>query len=319
MSNLMDEEYEFIRMSDESLADFAVLVKDAFGTEPTHDEMKALFDTSAWGKQYMAYIAYCRDTREPAAFYGVFPCFIEYDGKQYLAAQSGSTMTHSKHRKRGLFYKTGLKTFELVRSEGIHFVFGFPNPFSYPGLMKLGWTHDGNFNSYHIFVPAIPLGALANKFNFIQPFYKLWFKFVTARWRIKSYPFTNSSAGDDTGIVVRDEFTLKYKPENGERLMLRTAGGTVWINQQQGKIGIGDIEFADERDFKKVLRFLKFICLLTGSFHLRTYVSPGSRLDSLFLKNGYRPNSTIPICHKDLSNELPVENFKYVYGDFDTF
>jgi len=315
----MDEDYEFVRMSDESLADFALLVRDAFGTEPTVAEMKALFDTTAWGKKYIAYIAYSRETREPAAFYGVFPCFVEYNGRQFLAAQSGSTMTHSEHRKRGLFYRTGLKTFELARAEGIHFVFGFPNPFSYPGLMKLGWTHDGNFNSYHIVVPTIPLGALAHKISFLTPLYRSLFNFVTSRWRVSSYPFANSSAGADTGVVSRSDFALNYKPENSERFMLRTGGCTIWINQQQGKIGIGDIELTDDRDFKKVLRSLKFICFLTGSFHLRTYVSPDSKLDLLFRENGYRPRRTVPICHKDLSAELPLKNFKYVYGDFDTF
>ena len=316
----MDEEYEFVRMSESNFDDFALLAKDAHGVDPTHEEIRALFDTGPWGTDHIAYLAYHRETGDTAAFYGIFPCSVEYNGREYLAAQSGSTMTHSKHRKKGLFYKTGLKTFDLARREGIEFVFGFPNPFSYPGLMKLGWTHDDNIGSYHLFVPTFPLGFLAHKAKFLLPLYRAWFRFVTHRWRVKSFPFPNSSTCPDIGVVKRDARTFGYKPESDDRFMIRVGESTVWLNQQQGRVGIGDLLLAGgDLDFKKVLRALKFICFLSGSVHLRSYASPGSKLDSLFRTNGYSPRVGIQICHLNLGSELPLENFKYVYADFDTF
>lgn len=316
----MGEEYEFVRICESNFSDFASLVKDAFGTEPTLVEIEALFDTGATGKKYIGYIAYGRETRDAAAFYGIFPCFVEYNGQRFLAAQSGSTMTHRNHRKRGLFYEAGMRTFQLARDEGIHFVYGFPNPFSYRGLMKLGWSHDETFNSYHIFVPTLPLAALASKLRFLQPIHRYWFRFVTSRWRVISYPFDNSTKREGVGVVARDDSTLHYKPESEERFMIRTGDNTIWINHQQGRIGIGDIDLPNgSDDFRRTLSFLKLVCFLTGSFHLRTYLSPGSTLDVLFKENGYKARSSVAICHKDLSNELPIADFKYVYADFDTF
>ena len=82
----MDEEYEFVRMSDSHFDDFALLAEDSIGVAPTHDEIRTLFGTEHWGKKYLAYLAYHKQTGEVAAFYGIFPCFAEYEGKQYLAA-----------------------------------------------------------------------------------------------------------------------------------------------------------------------------------------------------------------------------------------
>lgn len=312
--------YRFERMSPDRFDDFAILAADAFGVRPSVADRERLFDTSAWGTDYIGYLAYEEKTGEVAAFYGIFPCYVEYGGRKYLAAQSGSTMTHSRHRKKGLFYQAGKRTFELAKREGIKFVYGFPNPNSYPGLMKLGWRHDGNLNAYHIFVPTLPLDYLANRFRFIEPLYQRWFRFVTGFWRTDYRFFASSAADEAAGIVCRDEGLLSYKRENDRRMMLRIGGDTVWLNRQNGSIGIGDVELAnEEQGFDAVLRTLKLICLLTGSFHLRSYLSPGCKLDTLFQERGYRPKKGIAICHKDLDSDLPLEKFKYVYADFDTF
>lgn len=315
----MSSDYQFVRISEDRLDDFAVLARDAFGVESTLEERKALFNTKACGKDYIGYLAYSSDG-EPAAFYGVFPCLVEYDGKQYLAAQSGSTMTHTKHRKKGLFYKLAQETFELAKNEGIAFIYGFPNVYSYPGFIKLNWTHAGNMKSYNIPVPTLPLGYLARKFGFLQPLYDFWFKFITGFWRAKSRPFPNSAIEPNVGATCHDKAFLQYKTETDNRFMLEIGGRLVWINQQQGSVGIGDIELIDaQKDFKKVLRALKLICFLSGSILLRTYVSPDSKLDKLFSENGYSSRQGLANCYFNLASDLPLENFKYVYADYDTF
>lgn len=316
----MSSEYRFVRISKENLTDLKALAKNAFGVEHTDEELKKLFDTRAWGKGYIGYLAYSKATNETAAFYGIYPCFAEYNGKQYLIAQSGGTMTHTEHRKKNLFFDSAQKTFELARTEGMAFVYGFPNVYSYPGLMKLGWTHDGNIQSYHIVVPTFPLGYLAQKLSFLESVYNFWFKFVTNFWRTKSRPFKNSTIETNIGGVCHDEAFLSYKNENDHRFMIRVSGNLVWINQQQGSVGIGDVELInDEKNFKKVLRTLKLICFLSGSVHLRTYISSDGKLDRLFRENGYKSRPGLANCYLNFTSDLPLENFKYVYADFDTF
>lgn len=316
----MSDDYDLVRMSEDRHGDFSLLAEDAFGVKPTLEDNKNLFDTSAWGTSYVAYLACTRDSGDASAFYGIFPCYVEYHGKKYLAAQSGSTMTHTKHRKKGLFYRTAKKTFELAREEGIGFIFGFPNPTSYPGFMKMGWSHDGNIRSYKILIPTFPLGYLASKVKFLEPLYRRWFGFVAGHWKTEYRAFPNSARGEGVGTVCHDEALLAYKPENDSRFMLRIGKSLVWINQRSGRVGIGDIELTDDiGDLNKVLRTLKLIGFLTGSFQLSTYVSPGCRLDQFFREIGYRGRQGIAIIHLDLDSHLPLDRFKYVYADFDTF
>lgn len=316
----MSEDYNLVRISEAGLDDFAALTEDAFGVRPSDDANRRLFDTSSWGSEFIGYLARAAATDEAAAFYGIFPCRVEYEGEEFIAAQSGSTMTHTRHRRKGLFYKTAEATFDLARDEGIRFIFGFPNPSSYPGFMKMKWTHDGNVNAYHIPVPTIPIGYLASRFSFLEPIYRWWFRVIAEIWRTDYHPFPNSSRREGVGTVVHDKAFLDYKPESERRLMLSIDGTSVWINRQNGRVGIGDIDIAnDDKDLKKVIRRLKFLCFLTGNFDLCTYVSPGSRLDDLFQTLGYRPRPGIAIIHYDLGSGLPLDRFKYVYADFDTF
>ena len=315
------ETYCFKRISEERLEDFARLAKNAFGVDAALEENKKLFDTKAYGSDYLGFLAYAAaDENVAAGFYGVFPVFVEYNGKRFLAAQSGSTMTHSEHRKKGLFYELGRKTFELAKREGVAFVYGFPNANSYRGLMKLGWTHDGNIKSYHVLVPTLPFGYLGRKSKFFKRLHDFLFKFATDFRRAESRPFSSSVIEPDVGGIRRDEAFLDYKKDNDNRFMLNIGGRLVWINQRQGKLGIGDIELADDaKDFKRVLRALKLICFLSGTSHIVTYASAGCRLDRLFAENGYKSRQGLANCYLKLNDEAKPEKFKYVYADFDTF
>lgn len=316
----MRDGYYLVRMSEDQLDEFAGLAENVSGARPSSEDTDRLFDTSAWGKEYIAFLARQRDTNETAAFYGIFPCAVEYNGERHVAAQSGSTMTHTRHRRQGLFYKAAKETCRLARDEGISFIFGFPNSSSHPGFIKMGWTEEGSVNAYHIIVPTLPLSYLAARFRFLQRAYRLWFRTIAALWRVSYRSFPNSSRGEGVGNVVHDESLLAYKPESDRRLMLRFSGTTVWVNLQGGKLGIGDIDLlTGTADSAKAIRGLKLFCFLAGIFHLRTYVSPESRLDKVFQRHGYRPRSGLPIIHFDLDSNLPLQAFKYVYADFDTF
>lgn len=322
MRDHIDDEYELVRVSDELFGDFAKLVHQVYGTTPSDAEMRTRFHTGEWGVSHLGYFAYCRKTGEPAAFYGILPCFVEYQGKKFLASQGSSAMTHPDHRRRNLFYKTAAKTYELAKAEGVAFSFAFPNPSSYRGFMKLGWSHDGNINSYHFIVPTIPFGYLANRVGLLEPINRKLLKLVTSRWRVEYYPFPNSAAAEGVATPVRDELSNRFKSESDTRMILRLKSGTsIWISLFGGRLSIGDIELNGnkEEEMRRVLRFLKRICFISGSCHLQTHLSPDSTLDVLLRGLGYAPRKTIPICHFDMSSAVPVDRVRYSYGDFDTF
>ncbi|MBV9214589.1 MAG: GNAT family N-acetyltransferase [Acidobacteria bacterium] len=311
----MPSDYELVRIDETQYPQFAELVAASFGTKPSIDEIRRLFATEAFGAKNIGFIAY-RD-REPAAFYGVFPCRVEFEGKTHLAAQSGSTMTHPSHRKKGLFVAAGQRTFDLARDEGVRFVFGFPRKTSHPGLKRLGWSTNGSFHAYDFFAPTLPLAAMRSK-DAMRPVPSVAKAFES--YLVHYDPPENSVIESGKGGVKRDADLLTYKPETSTRFVVEVEGIKVWLALHRGVIGIGDMgPFYSSEQVKRVIKKLRSICIRGGIVRMVTYASPGCKLDRALEDAGYKPRIGLPICHLDLGSGLPLDNFKFVYGDFDTF
>jgi len=93
------------------------------------------------------------DEGEIAAYYGVIPEIYIINGKPTTIYQSCDTMTHSKHRRKGLFQKLALHCYECLKNENKLFVIGFGGGQSTPGFLKFGWIHV--FNMKYYFFPKV--------------------------------------------------------------------------------------------------------------------------------------------------------------------
>ena len=150
----------------------------AFNIKPPLSYYHAKMNTRYLGVSHLGYLCtfWIRMSPFRCIFYGVaYPCRMEYQGKLYLAAQSGDTMTNPKYAGKGLFTTLAKMTYDLARTEGIQFIFGFPNSNSYPGFVKkLSWTHLENMSDYKIKVFALPLAAVAKKFPLFEKLYSYY-------------------------------------------------------------------------------------------------------------------------------------------------
>ncbi len=314
------DQYRFERISPDNYPEFIGLAKDAFLVDFSLEDARRLFNTKSFGVDHVGFLAFHATTGEAAAFYGIFPCFVEIDGKRILAAQSGSTMTHPDHRRRNLFVLTAEKTYELARSEGIAFVYGMPNQFSYRGLMKLGWTHLDDAIRYRIFVPTLPIGIIGQRVKIIDRAHRWLFAKDTSRWHIQNYPMRSSVLEPGVGGLHRSEASIRYKPEDENHIMLKIGDTGVWINRIGGQIGIGDIDQTPPvAELRKVLRVLKLIAFLSGCSFVRTYLSPRCRLEREFSAAGFSGSKSLANCYLSLAGGTEPEKFKWVYGDYDTF
>src|SRR5258708_39658673 len=97
---ISDGEYSILRLNKDNLTDVARLHSSVYSSAPSYEFQKK-YNTAFTGVEYVAVIAYDKD-HQPAAYYGVMPCFIQFEDKIILAAQSGDTMTHPDHRGKGL-------------------------------------------------------------------------------------------------------------------------------------------------------------------------------------------------------------------------
>ena len=84
-----------------------------------------------------------------AGQYIVQPAKIRFFGREQKAAISLNTLTREKYRGQKIFVKLAERTYQRAEQEGFSFVYGAPNPNSYPGFMrKLAFKDIHHFPLY---------------------------------------------------------------------------------------------------------------------------------------------------------------------------
>lgn len=139
-------EYTFHLLQEGDFEKLIPLFKDCFGVDLNLDYYVWKFLKNPAGQMHGYYALSAEG--EVAAYYGVIPERYIIDGRERLIYQSGDTMTHSKHRRKGLFFNLAQKCYNDLASKGELFVLGFPGEKSTPGLVKLGWHHLFNMRHY---------------------------------------------------------------------------------------------------------------------------------------------------------------------------
>ena len=139
MSNA-EKEYQVIRLNKNNISDLEKLYALVYKKKIAHFYFSKKYNTAYTGVLYTGYLAYKENI--PIAFYGVIPCFIQYENKMILAAQSADTMTHPEHRYKSLFFDLSNMCFDLCKQNGIELIYGFPNQNSYHGAIKLRLANE---------------------------------------------------------------------------------------------------------------------------------------------------------------------------------
>ena len=134
----MPDNYILEPLTDAIFDELGPLMLDAFG----HGGDKKYFD---WKYREnpagpaMGNIART-DAGEIAAFYGMIPEVYAFQGEKRRIYQSCDTMTHSQHRRRGLFQRLAQATYsEALAADPDFFAYGFSGPTSTPGFIKMNW------------------------------------------------------------------------------------------------------------------------------------------------------------------------------------
>lgn len=310
-------EYRFKRVSESNVEDLLIIYKDAFGKELNVFEFKQKQNTKEFGDGYVGFIAYDQNNT-PSAFYGVYPCKIEYKGKLFLTAQSGDTMTHSAHAGKGLFTQLALKTYNYCQENGFHLVFGFPNENSYSGFVKrLGWTHFDDITPYLIRVKCISWIRLKNTFRLPQSIHNNWCSFILSRFK-KGKPFKSSCFENETPVVDHSTSFFDYKTYS-ENYLLEFHGINVWLKYDATFVIIGDMEKCDDKCFLKIVKQLKKLAFILGLPYLRFHASSNTWAQSMFEKYGFPMEVKYPVIGINFTNEVPLGKLKFTGADNDTF
>src|SRR4030095_13673010 len=114
-------EYSIVRLGENKLKDLEILYREVYGHKPVKNYLFKKYNTAYTGTQYVGHIAY-NSENIPIAYFGVIPCFIQYNDQIILTAQAVDAMTLSQYRYKGLFVELAKQTFDLCRTLGIQLV-----------------------------------------------------------------------------------------------------------------------------------------------------------------------------------------------------
>jgi hypothetical protein len=309
--------YRIEKLTAENIHDLLYIYRDAFGREVDLKDLDDKLNTTFAGISYVGFTAYSEDN-EPAAFYGVFPCFANYQGKRFLIAQSGNTMTHSKHRGKGLFTILAKKTFEYCAANEINLVFGFPNKNSYPGFVrKLDWIHFDDIEAYLVRVKGI-------SWYRINQFFRLSYNIYDNRCRRilnnlpKAKPFLSSCEKSDVPVVDHSPAFIKYKTYE-ENFLVDIKGTGVWLKFNKNYLLIGDIENVPEIQLEIVLKSLKRLARRMFIPYIRFQGSTDTDIATFFAKHGEKMEVKHAIAGIQFTKVIPLEKMKFTAADNDTF
>jgi Acetyltransferase (GNAT) domain len=314
MINVVDKEYSIARLSKDNLADVARLHTAVYGMAAMDDYFSRKYNTAYTAVENVGFIAYTRDKR-PVAYYGVIPCFIQFENEVILAAQSADTMTDPQHRYKGMFVELSNLTFDLCRQLGIKLIFGFPNQNSYHGAVtKLGWKMTDAMVCFTIPVKSIPLESLSKKIKFLKNMYEKYSRFILKRKMLPAHGVTNSVLVDGFAGVFRNEEYLYYKRYSATKV-ISIDTSKIWINNKYGLV-IGDMEGVNEINFGTIIHKLERLAKNLGVKQIHFHCSPGTSLHQLFFKN-YKAIASYPMLFQDFGSTVPPEKIRFTFADID--
>jgi len=311
--------YNSERLSDHSYNKIQVLYKDAFQIDYSIDFIAKKYDTSMFGLKNVGMLASSK-TGEPAAYYGVFPVVLRYNSIDYIIAQSGDTMTSTKHRKKGLFVQLAQETYELSHKLGIKAVFGFPNKFSFPGFKKrLNWEFADSMYNFYINSYSIPLCEFSSKYKFLESIYEKFAKRMISKYEI---PLTeNNITGfqhtDTKGQIKKDITFFKYKMLNPSIYLIKINGFTLLIKPKI-HLYIGAIANENKLNSKVLIKTIK---KLQNILSCKKAIITISKNHWIFkhLNNDIEAHESLPIGYYRMNDDINWEDVQFELADYDTF
>jgi GNAT superfamily N-acetyltransferase len=277
------------------------------------------YNTSIYGPTNIGFLAF--DGDQVASYYGVFPIKMVYKNVEYLAAQSGDTLTHPNYQMKGLFTHLAKEAYEVAKKENIHFVYGFPNKNSIHGLQrKLNWVFHHKMQEFSISVNSLPVGELLSKINFFNGVYLTWVNKLLRKDMVN--PNEVGLEGFNTQQnylrVKKDLDFFSYKKYDNATLISRNSF-LIYLKVETHLI-IGDVAFFEKQRFPEFISTIKQIARKLLVFKIKFYLSQNHWL-FVYLKEQFQPieNNPIGFCFFNQNCILPVEDALFSAADFDTF
>jgi hypothetical protein len=311
--------YRFKKVSIENYDDIIELYNKAFNLKTTKSEIYKKYDTTIFGSFTIGLIAET-EKKEIAAYYGVFPIGFKYKDESFLVAQSGDTMTSLNHRKKGLFTQLATQNQKKCISEGLKFIYGFPNNNSMPGFeRKLGWRFYGNMKLFTLKISTLPLCEGSEKFRFLKPMYNYY-----VRKRLKCFftPLTEDNITSfntmtSTGLVAKDMNYFVYKLKNLTNYFIEYNKFKLLI-KTDGHMRVGVVGFFNHNRLVEFLKSIDSLAKMLGCKKVIFIMNDNHWLFS-YLKNAIPYENSLPVGFFEIDKSIDYSKIEFTQSDYDTF
>ncbi len=281
-------EYSIQKIDSDNFSSLVPLVKDCFGTDVSIDYFRWKYLENPAGK-CIGFVAVQNKTNDVCAYYGVIPEIFSIDGVEKIIYQSCDTMTHSEHRRKGLFELLAVHCYNYVKQHHNFFIIGFGGTKSTPGLLKFGWQLILKFNYYfrpnllcrlHLTGSSSDANVReSNSLAEIKPFFERTgsnAKIHAVRsvehlaWRIRNPSYNYKIIVHDTNAVV-DGYVIYYV-------------------LQENKIILFDFAFESSKSQKALLQYLSRKCVENKYKGLVAFCQENGLQSSVLKKSNFISN-----------------------------
>ena len=253
-------------------------------------------------------------------FYGVFKDNLTYQNKSYMVAQSGDTMTHPAHQKKGLFLMLAKATYNKCIEDGIALIFGFPNKQSYHGFStKLDWTFNGNMRRWTFTVNSFPWCELTSINRQLKSAYRKFAEHKIRQYKVKPTRIIADqfNTSYEVGMIEKSLAFFNFKLDNPSVQLLQFRDFILLVKFDNHLI-IGDIGYKNELYATELMNCITQLGELIGCRKVVISLSLNHWANSIF-ENYQTSEDGLPIGFLNFNTDIDPSKIAFSYSDFDTF
>lgn len=312
MASISD--YRFEPLESTNIHHLVDLYRNVFGQNYSLEYIRKKYLSQYTGIAAQGHFAFYKN--EAIAFHGAIPSLIKSGNLLELSAQYGDAMTMKLHTGRGLFTHLGNLTDDLLKSSGVHFVWGFPNQNSeYAYLNKLNWQGSKRMKCFIFKTNTFPIESITRKSNLFTNRYKERVLKIINPIQIKKEHLNSIDTTEYAGVDRSREF-YHYKSFT-TNFFVQLTHSKAWIKPQGGLL-IGDFQIEPKSSIKSVVKEFNELAKKLGLTKVVIQASPDS-VAYLLLSIHYKPIESWLIGYKNFNSRISLEKLQFTLGDLDTF
>lgn len=305
--------FEFRRLSEENLADFQFLYQTVFKQKITLSTLRSKYNTSYTGVKHLFYLAYHQG--KPVAVYGAVPQQFEYNENLILGVHTCDSITLPEFQRKGLHKVLALKSYELMKAEGVKFVYAFHSENTFHSCKKLDWKVHSTMKGFWVRTENLPVAKALRKVGLTNRILDSRIERIFKPYECEPTRFVNSNSGN--GICVHySEAFFNYKNFTNN-LIIELEGVKFWVKISSG-IMVGDVNFDNEAALLAAIEKLTELTSKLGFNEILFQTMVGTKLEQT-LSNHFSGFESWKVGYLLFDSELPILILKSNFGDLDTF